>query len=83
METSATVTKAIGEVTARAENITRLTSLQTERAAILKQIIGEMSDVAARNAQGAASASETTEELARIADELGQLVEQFRISREM
>jgi hypothetical protein len=83
VETSSQVTQAMTGVTARAENITKLTSLQTERSAVLRQIIGEMSDVASKNAQGAAGASKTTEELARIADELGQLVEQFRISRDI
>ncbi|HMK34679.1 MAG TPA: methyl-accepting chemotaxis protein [Desulfomonilaceae bacterium] len=83
VETSGQVTQAMNTVTGRAENITKLTSLQTERAAVLRQIIGEMSDVASRNAQGAAGASKTTEDLARIADELGQLVEQFRISRDI
>jgi methyl-accepting chemotaxis protein len=73
----------MGEVTARAENITRLTGLQTERAAVLRQIIAEMSEVASTNAQGAANASQTTQDLSRTADELGQLVEQFRISREI
>jgi methyl-accepting chemotaxis protein len=66
-------------VTARAENIAKLTGLQTERAAILRQIMAEMSETAAANAEGAAGASDTTVDLARIADELAQLVEQFRI----
>ncbi len=82
VQTSGQVTKAMEVVTASAESITRLTSLQTERSAVLRQIIGEMSDVATLNAQGAAGASETTDELAKIADELGQLVEQFTISTE-
>jgi methyl-accepting chemotaxis protein len=69
----------MGQVTARAENITRLTGLQTERAAVLRQILTEMAEVASRNAQGAAGASETTQELARIAGELGGVVEQFKI----
>jgi methyl-accepting chemotaxis protein len=81
-QTSGQVTKAMEVVTASAESITKLTSLQTERSAVLRQIIGEMSDVATRNAQGAAGASRTTDELAKIADELGQLVEQFTISTE-
>ncbi|MBI5249472.1 MAG: HAMP domain-containing protein [Desulfomonile tiedjei] len=83
VETSAAVTQEMEQVTARAENITKLTGLQTERAAVLRQIMSEMSDVATRNAQGAAGASQTTDELARTAEELGQLVEQFRISREI
>ena len=83
VETSTSVSKEMGDVTARAENITKLTGLQTERAAVLRQIMTEMADVASANAQGAAGASETTQELARIADELGQLVEQFRITRDV
>lgn len=83
VEASTQVTQAMQGVTSRAENITKLTSLQTERAAVLRQIIGEMSDVASKNAQGAAGASKSTEDLAAIADELGQLVEQFRISRDV
>jgi methyl-accepting chemotaxis protein len=83
VETSTAVTHEMEQVTARAENITKLTGLQTERAAVLKQIMSEMSDVASRNAQGAAGASKTTDELARTAEELGQLVEQFKISREI
>lgn len=83
VETSTMVTQEMEGVTARAENITKLTGLQTERAAVLRQIMSEMSDVASLNAQGAAGASRTTEELARTAEELGQLVEQFRISRDI
>jgi methyl-accepting chemotaxis protein len=79
VETSSVVTSEMGQVTARSENITRLTGLQTERAAILRQILTEMADVASRNAQGAAGASETTGELAQIAGELGTVVEQFKI----
>jgi len=79
VEVSSVVTSEMGQVTSRSENITRLTGLQTERAGILRQILTEMADVASRNAQGAAGASETTGQLARIADELGQVVEQFRI----
>lgn len=81
VETSTAVTQEMEQVTA--ENITKLTGLQTERAAVLRQIMSEMSDVASRNAQGAAGASQTTDELSKTAEELGQLVEQFRISREI
>ncbi len=80
VQASVEVTQAVETVTGRAENITKLTSMQTERAAVLRQVIGEMSEVASVNAQGAAGASQTTDELARVADELGQLVEQFVIS---
>jgi methyl-accepting chemotaxis protein len=83
VEVSAVVTQEMVDVTARAENVMKLTGLQTERASMLRQIMAEMSDVATRNAAGAAGASETTQELARVADELGQLVEQFKISREV
>lgn len=83
VETSAAVTQEMGDVTARAENVMKLTGLQTERSAMLRQIMTEMSDVATRNAAGAAGASETTQELAKVADELGGLVEQFKISREV
>jgi methyl-accepting chemotaxis protein len=83
VQTSSAVSQEMADVTARAENITRLTSLQTERAAVLRQIIAEMAEVASTNAAGAANASQTTQDLAKVADELGQLVEQFRISREM
>lgn len=81
-QASAGVTQAMEGVRARAEHITRLTELQTERAAALRQIMAEMADVASSNAQGAAGASNTTRDLVRVADELGQLVEQFRITRE-
>jgi methyl-accepting chemotaxis protein len=60
----------------------KLTGLQTERAAMLRQIMAEMSEVATRNAAGAAGATETTQELARVADELSRLVEQFKIGQE-
>ena len=83
VETSNTVTQEMTGVTARADNITKLTGLQTERAAVLRQIMTEMSDVASSNARGAAAASETTQELSRVADELGELVEQFRITRDI
>lgn len=83
VETSNTVTQEMTGVTARADNITKLTGLQTERAAVLRQIMTEMSDVASSNARGAAAASETTQELSKVADELGELVEQFRITRDI
>jgi methyl-accepting chemotaxis protein len=83
VETSQSVTEEMAIVTSRAENVTKLTGLQTERAAVLRQIMSEMADVASLNAQGAAGASDTTAELAKVADELGQLVEQFRISRDI
>jgi methyl-accepting chemotaxis protein len=82
VETSNSVTQEMTGVTARADNITKLTGLQTERSAVLRQIMTEMTDVASANARGAAAASETTQELSKIADELGELVEQFRIARE-
>lgn len=78
--TSAAVTKEMEEVTNRADNITRLTSLQTERSAMLRQIMSEMAEVATRNAEGAEGASITTQELAKVADELADVVQQFRIS---
>jgi len=81
--TARDVTRAMGDVTTRAETITRLTGLQTERSAVLRQIMTEMADVASTNARGAATASDSTRQLSEIADELGQLVEQFRISRDI
>ncbi len=83
VETSNVVAQEMTGVTARADNISKLTGLQTERAAVLRQIMTEMSDVATANARGAAAASETTIELARVAEELGEMVEQFRITREI
>ena len=83
VETSNAVTEEMTGVTARADNITKLTGLQTERAGVLRQIMTEMADVASTNAKGAAAASETTQQLSRVADELGELVEQFRITREI
>ncbi|MFH1114273.1 MAG: methyl-accepting chemotaxis protein, partial [Pseudomonadota bacterium] len=83
VETSHAVTREMVDVTNRAVNVTKLTGLQTERAAVLRQIMSEMADVASLNAEGAAGASDTTAELAVVADELGQLVEQFRISRDI
>ncbi len=83
VDTSNAVAQEMTGVTARADNITKLTGLQTERAAVLRQIMAEMSDVATANARGAASASETTVELAKVAEELSEMVEQFRITREI
>jgi methyl-accepting chemotaxis protein len=68
------------DVTSRSENITRLTSLQTERSTILNQILGEMAEIAARNAEGAGGASETTRELSQMAEQLAEVVQQFKIS---
>jgi methyl-accepting chemotaxis protein len=82
VEASTAVTKEMGDVTARAENITKLTGLQTERSAVLRQIMNEMADVATNNAQGAAGASQTTQGLVNVADELGEVVGQFRIVAE-
>ncbi len=79
---SGMVSAAMEDVTSRAENITKLTGLQTERAAILRQIMSEMSDTASANAESAANAAENTAALARIADELANLVEQFKIREE-
>ncbi len=76
---SGAVSAAMDDVTSRAENITKLTGLQTERAAILRQIMSEMSDTASANAESAANSAESTAALARIADELANLVEQFKI----
>ncbi len=82
VEVSSSVTQEVGDVTARAENITRLTGLQTERAAALRQIMTEMAEVAMNNAQGAAGASETTQGLVELSEELGDLIGQFRVSLE-
>jgi methyl-accepting chemotaxis protein len=82
VEVSSTVTQEMTDVTARAENITKLTALQTERAAALRQIMTEMAEVAMTNAQGAAGATETTQGLADLAEELGDLIGQFRVSLE-
>jgi methyl-accepting chemotaxis protein len=76
---AAAVAEAMVGVTNRAENIAKLTGLQTERSAILRQIMAEMSETAAANAEGAAGASDTTLKLAGVAEELAQLVEQFKI----
>jgi methyl-accepting chemotaxis protein len=83
VETSRSVTQEMADVTNRAQTVVRLTGLQTERAEVPREIMSEMADVASRNAQGATGACETTRELARAADELGQLVEQFRIIHEI
>jgi methyl-accepting chemotaxis protein len=77
--TAGAVAEAMIGVTNRAENIAKLTGLQTERSAILRQIMAEMSETAAANAEGAAGASDTTLKLAGVAEELAQLVEQFKI----
>ncbi len=69
----------MSDVTKRSENITRLTGIQRERVTTLTQIVGEMSQVAARNAERAAGASESTRELHSLADELAGVVERFRI----
>jgi len=82
VQTSSSVAQEMADVTSRADNITKLTHLQTERAAALRQIMREMAEVASANAQGAAGASETAEELSRIADELGEQVERFKITRD-
>jgi methyl-accepting chemotaxis protein len=82
VEVSSTVTQEMADVTARAENITKLTGLQTERAAALRQIMTEMAEVAMTNAQGAAGASETTQGLVEVSEELGDLIGQFRVSLE-
>ncbi|MGO9117570.1 MAG: methyl-accepting chemotaxis protein [Desulfomonilaceae bacterium] len=82
VEVSSSVTQEMGDVTSRAENISRLTGLQTERAAALRQIMTEMAEVAMNNAQGAAGASETTQGLVELSEELGDLIGQFRVSLE-
>jgi len=81
VEQTGRTTTEMEEVIERSTDITRLTALQTERAGILRQIVGEMADIATRNAESAGGASETTVALARLADELAQVVEQFRITK--
>ena len=81
-EVSSAVTREMADVKGRAENITKLTGLQTERAAALRQIMTEMAEVAMTNAQGAAGASETTQGLVELSEELGDLIGQFRVSLE-
>lgn len=82
-QTAGVANQEMADVMARSDNITKLTGLQTERAAALRQIMAEMAEVASTNAQAAAGVGGTTQELVRIADQLGVLVEQFRLTREM
>lgn len=79
VQTSGSVTRDMDEVTARAENVTKLTGLQTERAAALKQIMSEMADIAGKNADSARGASRTVEELDRLGEQLSGLIQQFRV----
>jgi methyl-accepting chemotaxis protein len=83
VQTAGVVTQEMADVMSRSDNITKLTGLQTERSAALRQIMAEMAEVASNNAQAAAGVGGTTRDLVRVADELGTLVEQFRITREM
>ncbi len=80
VQASEGVSTEMDEVAGRAENISKLTGLQTERAAMLKQIMSEMADIASKNAEGARGASTTTRGLQQAADELDELVHQFKIS---
>jgi methyl-accepting chemotaxis protein len=80
VQASTELTRAMEGVTTRAENVTRLTGLQTERAAALRQIMSEMADVAAKNAESARQASGTVENLQRLEGQLTGLVQQFKVS---
>jgi len=81
--TAGEVSRSMGEVTERAENMAKLTGLQTERAAALRQTMSEMAAVAATNAKGAAAASDSARELTQVAQQLGELIEQFKVSGEI
>jgi methyl-accepting chemotaxis protein len=67
------------EVFALAENVKIFTALQRERSAALQQIMQEMADVATRNADAARNASATVGELDQLQNQLGALVQQFKI----
>jgi len=81
--TAGEVSRSMGEVTERADNMVKLTSLQTERAAALRQTMSEMATVAATNAKGAAMASDSARELTQVAQELSDLIEQFKVHSEI
>jgi methyl-accepting chemotaxis protein len=79
VEDSRKVAREMEDVTGRSQNITRLTAMQGERSQAVNQIMSEMARVAARNAEGAAATSGVSRELSRMADELGEIVQRFRI----
>ena len=67
---------------ARADNITRLTGLQSERAGVPSANHDRNGRRRVHQRERGCCASETTQQLSRVAHELGELVEQFRITRE-
>lgn len=79
VQVSAEATTQMSEVIARADNVNKLTALQGERSAALQQIMQEMADVATRNADAARNASATVGELDQLQNQLGALVQQFKI----
>ena len=72
------VTQQVSGVNQSSEEITQMTSKQTERSAELVAIMQTMAEVASQNATGALGASKSTEELGKVAEEMNKLVSQFR-----
>ena len=72
------VTQQVSGVNQSSEEITQMTSKQTERSAELVAIMQTMASVASQNATGALGASQSTEELGKVAEEMNKLVSQFK-----
>lgn len=83
MEISRSVAREMVGVTERAQQVKKLTTLQSERATFLRELMSGMADVASLTAESATSASRTTHELGTVTDELGRLMKQFRVSRDV
>jgi methyl-accepting chemotaxis protein len=72
------ISQQVSGVNKSSEEITQMTSKQTERSAELVAIMQTMAEVAGQNATGATGASKSAEELVNIANEMNKLVSQFK-----
>jgi methyl-accepting chemotaxis protein len=73
------ISQQVAGVSQGSNEITQMTSKQTERSAELIGIMKTMADTATQNASGAGNAFQSTEELVKIAQEMNGLVSQFKI----
>ncbi len=74
------VIKQIEDVSERAKVQLDLTAIQAERSKRVVETMGQMRQIAARNAEAGEASQKTTEELAQMASDLQELISQFKVS---
>jgi methyl-accepting chemotaxis protein len=73
------ISQQMNNVNESSGQITEMTSKQTERSAALQELIANMASVASENSKRAMVSAKTSKDLTTIADDLQQLVSQFKI----